>query len=320
MLNKTQQIKSSGRTRKRGLVVKLMVGGRGLTFCFSPVLLALLAAALFCTWQGFRKAQDLEQSRYQARIDKLEEENRRIQTFLARKEKEKRQMLALAQARGDELLTEIETRDREIEQIWKVVGKAPRKPTKSAAHSRHSLSGSRGLNALAVKRRYLELQHAVAGRETEVDRLDKAAKSYRREKIRQAELAALNQTPSIWPTSGIFSSGFGYRVHPILGYGRFHSGVDISAPTGTPIRATAAGRVVNASYYGGYGLAVVIDHGNGLQTLYGHCSAVAVGPGAFVKKGQLVSYVGSTGMSTGPHCHYEVSVNGTQVDPLPYMK
>lgn len=319
MLNKTQQIKSLGRTRKRGLVVKLMVGGRGLTFSLSPVLLLLLTGAIFCTWQGYRKSESLEQARYQARIDKLEEENRRIQTFLARKEKEKRQMLALAQARGEELLSELEDRDREIAQIWKVVGKAPRK-TKSASHSRHSLTGSRGLNALAVKRRYLELQNAVASRETEMDRLDKAANAYRREKIRQAELAALNATPSIWPASGIFSSGFGYRVHPILGYGRFHSGVDISAATGTPIKATAAGRVVNASYYGGYGLAVVIDHGNGLQTLYGHCSAVACGPGAFVKKGQLIAYVGSTGMSTGPHVHYEVSVNGTQVDPLPYMK
>jgi murein DD-endopeptidase MepM/ murein hydrolase activator NlpD len=98
-----------------------------------------------------------------------------------------------------------------------------------------------------------------------------------------------------------------------------HEGIDIACAAGTPNRAAAAGTVIYAGWMGGYGNLVVIDHGNGLSTAYGHASALAVSVGQTVSQGQTVSYVGATGHATGPHLHFEVRVNGTAVDPLAYL-
>lgn len=114
-------------------------------------------------------------------------------------------------------------------------------------------------------------------------------------------------------------SGFGPRLHPLLGYVRNHDGVDLDAPFGVPIYAAAAGEVVIAGTMGGYGSTVVLDHGEGLGTLYAHASAVVVDPGAEVAKGEIIAYIGSTGLSTGPHLHWEVRLNGVAVDPATYM-
>jgi murein DD-endopeptidase MepM/ murein hydrolase activator NlpD len=121
------------------------------------------------------------------------------------------------------------------------------------------------------------------------------------------------------PVPGAITSGFGNRVHPILGYARAHTGVDMHASAGTPIEAAAAGTVVMAGWNGGYGNCVIIDHGNGLATLYGHQSRVAVSQGQHVSTGQVIGYVGSTGLATGPHLHFEVRKFGTPVDPTPYL-
>ena len=102
-------------------------------------------------------------------------------------------------------------------------------------------------------------------------------------------------------------------------WGRLHAGLDTAAPTGTPIYACWGGRVAVAGWQGGYGNAVVIDHGGGQATLYAHQSVIAVSVGQAVNAGQLIGYVGSTGNSTGPHLHFEVRVNGTPVDPAPYF-
>jgi len=115
------------------------------------------------------------------------------------------------------------------------------------------------------------------------------------------------------------SSGFGYRVHPIYGSVRLHTGVDLSASSGTPIRAAAGGVVASAGWLGGYGNAVVIDHGGGRATLYAHQSAMNVRPGQEVDKGEVIGRVGCTGSCTGPHLHYEVRLNGNPVDPSPYL-
>lgn len=123
----------------------------------------------------------------------------------------------------------------------------------------------------------------------------------------------------VWPASGPITSPFGYRIHPIFGTQIYHSGIDIGVDTGTPIVAADSGVVIEADWLGGYGYAVVIDHGNGLSTLYGHNSELAVSPGQSVQQGQVIAYAGSTGYSTGPHCHFEVRVNGSPVDPMGYL-
>lgn len=122
-----------------------------------------------------------------------------------------------------------------------------------------------------------------------------------------------------WPVSGEITSPYGYRVHPIWGTTIYHSGIDIGVDEGTPVHAADGGVVVWSGWMGGYGYAVVIDHGNGLSTLYGHNSELAVDEGQSVAKGQVISYAGSTGNSTGPHVHFEVRVNGDPVDPIGYL-
>ena len=117
----------------------------------------------------------------------------------------------------------------------------------------------------------------------------------------------------VWPVSGPVTSGFGWR------WGRMHEGIDIAVPTGTPVVAAASGHVIVAGWMGGYGNLVVIDHGGGLATAYGHNSSFAVGSGSTVSQGQTIAYAGSTGNSTGPHVHFEVRVNGSPVDPLGYL-
>lgn len=121
------------------------------------------------------------------------------------------------------------------------------------------------------------------------------------------------------PVPGGVSSGFGYRIHPISGARRLHTGVDMNGSCGEPIYAATSGTVVTASWYGGYGNAVVIDNGGGVATLYAHQTSLAVGSGQSVSTGQVVGYVGTTGYSTGCHLHFEVRLGGTPVDPSPYI-
>ncbi len=118
------------------------------------------------------------------------------------------------------------------------------------------------------------------------------------------------------PVNGSIVSGFGYRVHPIFRRVKFHYGVDIAAPYGTPIRAAADGVVVFAGWRRAYGITVILDHGNGLATLYAHCSRVLVSEGQTVKQGDIIALVGSTGLSTGPHLHFEVRRYGEPINPL----
>jgi murein DD-endopeptidase MepM/ murein hydrolase activator NlpD len=121
------------------------------------------------------------------------------------------------------------------------------------------------------------------------------------------------------PVPGGISSGFGARYHPVLHYTRMHSGADMSAGSGTPIRSCRAGTVVIAGGQGGYGNTVVVDHGGGMATLYAHQSRIGVSVGQVVNAGDVIGYVGSTGMSTGPHLHFEVRLSGNPVDPAPYL-
>src|SRR5579863_1021074 len=118
------------------------------------------------------------------------------------------------------------------------------------------------------------------------------------------------------PISGILTSGFGMREHPLLGVWRPHLGVDLAAPMGTPIEATSDGVVTKSGWSGGYGLAVELNNGGGVQTRFGHMSRLNVLSGEQVHMGEVIGFVGSTGLSTGPHVHYEVRVNGRAINPL----
>ncbi len=126
-------------------------------------------------------------------------------------------------------------------------------------------------------------------------------------------------TPSIWPVVGWISSFFGRRKSPIDGKWEMHNGVDIIAPTGTSIRATADGVVQFSGWKSGYGNTVIINHGYGFSTLYAHNSANLVKKGQWVRRGDAIAYLGSTGRSTGPHCHYEVRIKDRPTDPLNYL-
>ena len=122
-----------------------------------------------------------------------------------------------------------------------------------------------------------------------------------------------------WPCSGPITSPFGYRTHPIFGTTIFHAGIDIGVDYGTPIHAADSGVVVYSGWISGYGNAVIIDHGGGISTLYGHNQSLAVSEGQSVSKGSVIAYAGSTGNSSGPHCHFEVDVNGSPVNPMGYL-
>ena len=135
----------------------------------------------------------------------------------------------------------------------------------------------------------------------------------------QAYIPATNSGAMIWPISGPITSEFGWRNHPIFGGQRFHSGLDIGGDYGLPIHAAQSGVVSHAGWIGGYGNTVMIDHGGGIVTLYGHNESLAVDVGQYVNQGDVIAYCGSTGNSTGPHCHFEVRLDGEPVSPYNYL-
>jgi len=164
-----------------------------------------------------------------------------------------------------------------------------------------------------------QINAQIAAAEEHKDGLEEDAKRLER------ELAALQANSGerpgtlAWPVDGWVSSLFGYRIHPILGTKRLHTGIDIAAMSGSPITAAGSGVVILSGPYGGYGNAVVIDHGGGLATLYAHQSKIVVSKGQALATGDLVGYVGCTGLCTGPHLHFETRENGTPVDPMKYL-
>lgn len=135
-----------------------------------------------------------------------------------------------------------------------------------------------------------------------------------------SHLFPTNALPAIWPVEGRLMSSFGHRSDPFSGMGAFHAGVDISAPTGMPIKASADGIVESAEWAGDYGRLVVLNHGNGIQTYYAHLSGFEVIAGQYVHRGEVVGRAGSTGRATSSHLHYEVRRSGTPVNPHPYLR
>jgi murein DD-endopeptidase MepM/ murein hydrolase activator NlpD len=182
------------------------------------------------------------------------------------------------------------------------------------ADSRDTLASARLLkqsalaNARETREEYLEEVEALAAQSATL-----AAAIQNAQATAGSTGTGVSDAGFIWPVDGAVVSGFGMR------WGRLHEGIDITAPTGTPIWAAAAGTVIHAGWLGGYGNLVVVDHGDGLATAYAHASVILVALGQEVAQGETVALVGSTGNSSGPHLHFEVRVNGIAVDPLLYL-
>jgi len=138
--------------------------------------------------------------------------------------------------------------------------------------------------------------------------------------LSMSDWARLAAAPSLWPVEGRVTGSFGERIDPFNGEGAFHTGVDISTPFGTPIIAPADGQVKVTEYVNGYGRTIIVDHGHGISTLYGHLSGYGVTPGESVHRGDTIGFVGSSGRSTGAHLHYEVRIGGTPVNPHKYLR
>jgi len=135
-----------------------------------------------------------------------------------------------------------------------------------------------------------------------------------------ADWVRANAAPNLWPVEGHITGSFGERIDPFNGEGAFHSGVDISASVGSRVIAPADGLVTFADFYGGYGRAVILDHGHGISTRYGHLASFAVVAGQYIHRGDVIGFVGLSGRSTGPHLHYEVRINDTPVNPYKYLR
>jgi len=138
--------------------------------------------------------------------------------------------------------------------------------------------------------------------------------------VTTADWLRANSAPNLWPVEGPVTGSFGERIDPFNGEGAFHRGIDISASYGQAVIAPADGMVDFADFMGGYGRAIVLDHGHGITTRYGHLANFAVTPGQFVHRGDTIGYVGLSGRSTGPHLHYEVRINDTPVNPHKYLR
>lgn len=159
----------------------------------------------------------------------------------------------------------------------------------------------------------------IAEFKNELDGLEQ--EQARVEQLIEQEASREGERPGVLvrPVPGAITSGFGMRYHPILGYTRMHTGVDMHADYGTPIKAAASGRIIFAGVRGGYGNCIIIDHGGGMTTLYGHQSSLNVSYDDHVSAGDVIGYVGASGLATGPHLHFEVRINGKPVDPAPYL-
>jgi murein DD-endopeptidase MepM/ murein hydrolase activator NlpD len=138
--------------------------------------------------------------------------------------------------------------------------------------------------------------------------------------VTTADWIKANSAPNLWPVEGQVTGSFGERIDPFNGEGAFHSGVDIGSSYGHPIVAPADGVVTVTDTMGGYGKTIMIDHGRGISTRYGHLSGFAVTAGQHVQRGDVIGYVGESGRSTGPHLHYEVRINDTPVNPYKYLR
>lgn len=228
------------------------------------------------------------------------------------------------------VLERIANEDRELFEGYKVkvasVAEKKRKQDQVVARIANLVNRQRTYkaelgSAMRKKQGYLgelrERASDLSEQYAELDReSDAIASRIRAFQARPSSVGGTFRGGFIRPSRGRISSGFGMRFHPVLRRNRMHNGIDIAAPTGTPIVASAAGIVIEASYMRGYGNTVIVDHGGGVSTLYAHCSRIFVREGQRVRQGERIAAIGSTGLSTGPHLHFEIRINGRPVNPM----
>ncbi len=205
-------------------------------------------------------------------------------------------------------IKELEEVEKKLKQILGIKGSI-QTPTKASAIPLNLKTYS-DLETFDTQRKILEMKAILKEKEEALAYIEKEIN--RRKSI-------LAVTPSRWPSFGIITSGYGWRIHPIFRRRHFHEGIDIVSFWGTPVYATADGFVIYTGWKSGYGKTIEISHGRGISTFYAHLSSIKVNSGTYVKKGQLIGLVGSTGTSIGPHLHYEVRRNGVAVNPTPYL-
>ena len=216
-----------------------------------------------------------------------------------------------AQTEADAFRLELEVRYRDLEALQGQIAQEKRR-TSTARQSTEREKQVLLRDRAAWERALAELEQDSREIENMLQRLQKTPEG--RERSAKPWTGKFRM-----PVSGRISSPYGYRQHPIYKVRKLHTGIDIAAPTGTRIRSAGDGTVVHSARWGGYGNCVIVDHGGGLATLYAHCSRLAVTNGQRVTHGQVIGYVGSTGLSTGPHLHFEVRKDGRPVNPSPYL-
>ena len=208
----------------------------------------------------------------------------------------------------DNKKTELEAAKASVE-VTKSKLEARKRDLEAATREKENLMASLEADAKKLEQEYDKLNDYAKQIDSQILKLQTISSPYSGGKM-------------AWPVPGYsrITSYYGYRIHPIFKVKKLHTGIDIGAPSGTPVTAASDGTVISTGWMGGYGKAVIIDHGGKIATLYAHNSSILVSEGTQVKRGDVIAKVGSTGNSTGPHLHFEVRKNGSYVDPIPWLK
>jgi murein DD-endopeptidase MepM/ murein hydrolase activator NlpD len=289
-------------------------GSRPKQFSFSlPLVAALFLAWTGLTgWAGYVASQRFDYWRARANSYLL---TVKLQYF-AEQPKSSREMIGEVKAMDQELRTllGLGSRDAIIQTDAPAQRPGAGGPTLGdAAELERTLAG-----APDTELSFEKISEQFAALRAEAQRRKDSFHEINRKIIEERRL--YRATPNLWPVNGYLTSGFGQRISPFSGFTESHKGLDIADAPGTPVRATADGVVMMAGWAGGYGKVVVIDHGYGYSTRYGHNRQVLVKPGDRVKRGQIVALVGETGNATGPHCHYEVWYQGRALNPTRFLR